>query len=129
MTDILQLDPIALIILFIAGGGVIYVVNIFTKAQTVREREMWAAIQTMQGNIKEINDNWLATYKAHSERSNESVLGLSNNIAALTVQIAQLTATVGKSIESGASLQGASNLMATILKDGESRRSAINERQ
>jgi hypothetical protein len=83
----------------------------------------------MQGNIKEINDNWLATYKAHSERSNESVLGLSNNIAALTVQIAQLTATVGKSIESGASLQGASNLMATILKDGESRRSAINERQ
>lgn len=122
MTDLLQLDPIALIILFIAGGGVIYVVRIFTHAQTIREREMWAALQSMMDNVKDINQNWLATYKDQGEKSNENLKDLSNNIAKLTTQTAQLTAAVDKSIESGASIQGASKLMADILRNGGRRK-------
>jgi predicted transcriptional regulator len=125
MTDLLQLDPIALIILFIAGGGVIYVVNIFTKAQTIREREMWAALQSMMNNVKDINENWLDTYKGQGEKSNDNIRDLSNNIAQLTTQTAELTAAVDKSIETGASIQGASKLMVDILRNGgDSRKGA-----
>jgi hypothetical protein len=123
MNDLLQLDPVALIILFVSGAGVIYVVRIFTAAQTIREREMWTAMQSMMENIKNINDSWLATYKSQGEKSNDSVQVLSGDIASLTTQMAELTAAINKSIESGANLQGASNLMMNILRNGESRRS------
>jgi hypothetical protein len=123
MTDLLQLDPVALIILFVSGAGVIYVVRIFTAAQTIREREMWTAMQSMMENIKNINDSWLATYKSQGEKSNDSVQVLSGDIASLTTQMAELTAAINKSIESGANLQGASNLMMNILRNGDGRRS------
>lgn len=124
MSEIIQLDPIALVILLIAGGGVVYVVRIFTQAQTIREREMWTAMQAMMSNVKEINDSWLVTYKSQGDKSSESIQHLSSDIAALTNQIGQLTTAVNKSIETGANLQGASSLMVKALQDaGNGRRS------
>lgn len=130
MGDLVQLDPIALVILLIAGGGVVYVVRIFTQAQTVREREMWAAMQSMMNNVKDINDSWLTTYKSQGEKSSESIQSLSGDIAALTNQIGQLTSAVNKSIETGANLQGASSLMIKALQDaGNGRRSVKHEKE
>lgn len=128
--DLIQLDPLALIILCVAGLGVIYVVRIFTQAQTVREREMWSALQSMMDNVKSINENWLATYRAQGDKSNDTTQNLSSNIAALTTQMAELTAAVDKSIESGANIQGASKLMVEYLKDGgNGRKGAYNEKE
>lgn len=117
MPEVLQLDPMALFILFAAGAGVIYVVRIFTQAQTVREREMWTAIQIMMKDVKEINEGWLATYKEQGDKSSEATNQQAKNIAALTNQIAHLTAAVEKSNADGASLKGASNLMVEVLKE------------
>lgn len=129
MAELIQFDPIALVILFIAGGGVIYVVRIFTQAQAVREKEMWAALQSMMDNVKDINDKWLSTYKEQGDKSSESVQELSSNIARLTTQVTELTSSVDKSIETGAGIQGASRLMMKILRDGGSRRSEDDEKR
>jgi predicted lysophospholipase L1 biosynthesis ABC-type transport system permease subunit len=121
--DLLQLDPLALVILGASGIGVIYVVRIFTQAQTVREREMWAGMQKMSDNNREINNDWLKTYKEQGDKSSDSIQNLSKNMAALTTQVAHLTAAVEKSNESGANLQGASSLMIKVLQDaGNGRR-------
>jgi hypothetical protein len=126
-TDILQLNPLALVVLFAAGGGVIYVVRIFTQAQTVREREMWAAIQSLLGDVKEINGLWLETVKAQGDKSSDAILNLSNEIAAHTVQMTELTAAVNNSIETGASLKGASSLMFDILRGGDGHKGVKHE--
>lgn len=127
MPDILQFDPLTLIVLFIAGWGVIYVVRMFIQAQNVREKEMWAAMQTMMKDVKEINDSWLATYQLQGDKSSEAVNNNAAKTAALTTEIAHLTAAINKSIETGANLQGASSLMVEILKEGNGRKGVRSE--
>lgn len=118
MSELIQFDPLALIILLIAGGGVIYVVRIFTQAQTIRDREMWTALQSMMNNVIAINNNWLVTFQSQGEKSSEAIQSLSGDIAANTIQMAELTAAINRSIESGASLHGATDLLVTVLKNG-----------
>lgn len=127
MSELLSSDPVALIILGIAGLGVVVVVRIFTQANAIREREMWTAIQNIMKDVKEINKDWLATYKEQGDKSNETSQQQSGNIAALTTQIAHLAAAVEKSNAEGANLKGAANLMVDYLKEGNGREGVKHE--
>lgn len=121
MTDLLSLDPMALIILLIAGGGVIYVVRLFTQAQTIREREMWVAIQSIMASTEKMSELWLSAIQSQGDKSSEAVTALSSETSGLKSQVAELTAAINRSIETGASLHGASTLMASILREGNGR--------
>ena len=116
-TEFLSVDPTALIVLFSAGIGVIYVVRIFTAAQTIREREMWEAIRSLLGDVKEINNAWLATTKEQGNKSDDAIRSVSSQIASLNVKIENLTNSVDQSTRAGTSLHGASNLMVSLLKE------------
>jgi hypothetical protein len=123
MAELLTADPLTAFIFLSAGGGILAVVIIFTRAQTIREREMWAAMQASSDNSRETNKDWLIAYKEQGDKSNESIGNLSTNVAALATQIAHLTAAVEKNNSDGASLRGATNLMVDYLKEGNGRRS------
>lgn len=128
MAEILQLDPTALIILFVAGGGIIYVVRLFTQAQTIREREMWAAIQSIMTRTEKMSQLWLSAIETQGTKSSDAINNLANETAALKNQVAALTASINESIETGATLQGATSLMSKILRDGrDGRRSFEHE--
>lgn len=127
--DLLSSEPVAFIIIFLAGGGIIYVVRMFIQAQNVREREMWAAMQAASNNSRETNNDWLKTYKEQGDKSSESIRNLSTNVAALATQIAHLTAAVDKGNTDGANLKGATNLMVEYLKEGNGREGVRHEKK
>jgi hypothetical protein len=125
--DIFQLSPLSLFILFAAGIGIVYIARLFLQAQTVQNEATWAAVRAMLADVKDINNSWLEAYKAQGDKSSDSILMLSNNVAALDTKISDLTAAIDKSIEKGSSIQGASKLMMNILRNGGGRSGVKDE--
>lgn len=116
-TELLSIDPMALIVLFSAGGGVIWVVRLFTTAQTIREKEMWAAIQDIMTRTEKMSELWLKAIQSQGDKSSDAVNNLANETAGLKERVAELTAAYSRSIEAGTSMRGATDLMVSILRE------------
>lgn len=112
--DLLNSNPTNLLILVLAGMLVVYVVVIFNKAQTLREREMLAAqavrekellatIRELREYDRQITERWLTSIETTSKDDNNAVRELASNIAAQTKQMEQLTAAINISIQTKSS--------------------------
>lgn len=119
--ELLDSNPANLLILVLAGVLVVYVVIVFNKAQTLREREMLAAqtareremmnslaarerevlttISAWRKEEREITERWLTSIETTSRDDNNAVRELAANMAAQTKQMEQLTAAINRSIE------------------------------